>query len=309
MLETPGFHHLHLNSVDPLAAIEFYTKRFATTSRTAWAGRPALLSPNNVLLLFDRVDTPPATSPQTAFWHFGWYVRDTHAALERFKGQRDVALLPLFTGDKSASVYVSSDTWPGAGGVLGRTLAQIAEAKATGVEPIRRGGFGYFQGPDDAIVEYIGNQPAERFNHVHLFQEDPLCAQLWYQQHLNAPLFRGRGISVTEDTCQVPRGPDRTFPSLEPEGMYRTPSAAVEFGDVAFMWYMRQGSEPMAGTRGHVSDHVGLSVADLDAWLIKLRGEGVRILEEPYQLGDTRAVTIEGPSLEAIELVEVRDDR
>ena len=32
---------------------------------------------------------------------------------------------------------------------------------------------------------------------------------------------------------------------------------------------------------------------------------GVRFLEEPYRLGDTRAVMIEGPSREALELVEV----
>jgi hypothetical protein len=38
----------------------------------------------------------------------------------------------------------------------------------------------------------------------------------------------------------------------------------------------------------------------------KLRGEGVRILEQPYRIGETRAVMIEGPSLEAIELIEVK---
>jgi 4-hydroxyphenylpyruvate dioxygenase-like putative hemolysin len=97
-----------------------------------------------------------------------------------------------------------------------------------------------------------------------------------------------------------------TYPALEPQGMYRTPSSAVEFGDVAFMWYMRQGEEPLVPTRGQIYDHVALSVTDLDAWAAKLRGEGVRFLEEPYKLGDTRAFMIEGPSLEAIELVEVR---
>ncbi len=35
-------------------------------------------------------------------------------------------------------------------------------------------------------------------------------------------------------------------------------------------------------------------------------GVGVTFLEEPYRLGDTRAGMIEGPSREAIELVEVR---
>ena len=53
-------------------------------------------------------------------------------------------------------------------------------------------------------------------------------------------------------------------------------------------------------------DHVSLSVSDLDAWIAKLKSEGVTFLEQPYSIGDTRAVMIEGPSHEAIELVEVK---
>jgi hypothetical protein len=49
-----------------------------------------------------------------------------------------------------------------------------------------------------------------------------------------------------------------------------------------------------------------LSVADLDAWVAKLRAENVTFLEQPYKLGETRAVMIEGPSREALELVEVK---
>jgi catechol 2,3-dioxygenase-like lactoylglutathione lyase family enzyme len=311
MLTAPGFHHLHLNSVDPDAAIDFYTRRFPTTSKASWGGQPALASPNDVLVLFSRVAAAPPTSPQTAIWHFGWHVTDTRGSLESYKGQPDVTLLPLYTGDDGGSVFISSDTWPGAGGVLGRTKAQIAEAKATGVQPTRTGGFGYMQGPDNALVEYAGNHPAERFNHVHFFQEDPFCAQLWYQTHLNAPVYAGRTsrTPLTEATCQVPRGPDRTFPALDREGMFRTPSAAVVFGDVAFLWYMRQDARPLAGTRGQLYDHIGLSVTDLDAWVAKLRGEGVTFLQEPYALGDTRAVMIEGPSREALELVEVSPAR
>jgi hypothetical protein len=104
----------------------------------------------------------------------------------------------------------------------------------------------------------------------------------------------------------VERGPDRTFPALDPEGMCRTPSAAVVFDDVAFLWYMRQGDEPLVSSRGQVYDHIALSVTDLDAWVAKLRGEGVTFLTKPYPLGDTRAVMIEGPSREALELVEVK---
>jgi 4-hydroxyphenylpyruvate dioxygenase-like putative hemolysin len=87
--------------------------------------------------------------------------------------------------------------------------------------------------------------------------------------------------------------------------MYRTPTAGVVFGSVAVNWYMRQGDRPLVSTRGQLVDHVALSVTNLDAWVAKLRNEGVKILASPYRLGDVRAVLIEGPSLEALELVEV----
>lgn len=57
-LPAPAFHHLHLNSVDPDAAIGFYTRQFATTSKTSWGGLPALKSPTNVLVLFNKVANP-----------------------------------------------------------------------------------------------------------------------------------------------------------------------------------------------------------------------------------------------------------
>jgi len=202
---------------------------------------------------------------------------------------------------------VSSDTWPNVGDVLGLTRAQIAEARATGVQPAGGGGFAYMTGPDDALVEYAGNYPAERFNHVHLWQEEPLCALLWYQKHLNAPVRAGfSGPLPTEADCKVPRGPDRTWPALNREGMFRSPRAGVEFGDVVLTWYANQGDTPLASSRGQLQDHIALSVTDLDAWMEKLRAEQVVVLEEPYRLGTARAVMIEGPSREAIELVEVR---
>lgn len=307
MLAAPGFHHLHLNSVDPEAAIAFYVRHFPRSSGTTWGGLPALAAPNDVRVLFTRVAVPPPTSPQTALWHFGWHVTDTRASLATYRARPDVELLPLYTTDEGGSVFVSSDTWPSTGPTPGLTKAQIAEAKATGVQPTRTGGFGYMRGPDDALVEYAGNHPAERFNHVHMFQDDPFCARLWYQRHLDAPVFAGRASRepVTEATCRVPRTPDRSWPALEREGMFRAPSAAVVFGDVALPWYVRQDEAPLAGTRGHLYDHVALSVTDLDAWVTRLRAEGVTFLEPIYRLGDTRAVMIEGPSREAIELVEV----
>ena len=304
-LGVPGFHHLHLNSMNPEAAIDFYTRQFPSTSKVTFAGAPALKSPNNVLVLFTKVSRAPALEPQTAIWHFGWHVTDVRKNLETYKQRPEVKLLPLYTTDEGGSVLVSSDTWPGAGGVLGLTKAQIADAKAKGVQPAGGAGFAYLQGPDGAIIEYQGNMPAERFNHIHMYRENPFCDQLWYQKHLNAPTA-GRGTPYTEANCKVPLGPDKTWPALEKEGMYRTAAAPITFGDVALNSYMRPGERPLVSTRGHLADHFALSVTDLDKWIEKLRSEGVRFLEQPYKLGDLRAVMIEGPSREAIELVEIR---
>lgn len=303
MRDMPRFHHLHLNSLDPDAAIEFYTQQFPSTSRTTWSGLPALQSPDDVLILFTRVLESAAVAPDTAIWHFGWHVTDSRAALETYRRRAGLQLLPLYTGDEPRSVLISSDTWPGAGGTLGRTRTQIDEAKATGVAPAHRAGFAYMQGPDGAMVEYAGNHPSERFNHVHMWQEDPLCAERWYHDHLGASLLFDRS-AIADADCKVSRGAERTFPSLEPEGMYRTPSGGVAFGDVWLPWYMRQGDAPLQSTRGHVYDHFGLSVASLDPWIADLKQAGVTFLDGPYALGDTRAVSICGPSLEVIELVE-----
>jgi hypothetical protein len=142
-----------------------------------------------------------------------------------------------------------------------------------------------------------------------MYHEDPLCAAIWYQKHLGATVPQGRRGGAeprTEANCRVPRGADKTWPALDWDGMYRAPSAALSFSDVSMGGYMRQGDKPLVSTRGHLADHVGLSVTNLDAWIARLRGEGVTLLAQPYKLGDTRAVMIEGPSKEALELVEVK---
>jgi len=308
MLATPGFHHLHLQSVDPDAAIDFYTRQFPSTHKGSWGGHPALFSPNDVMLLFDKVDRPPTSEPQSAIWHFGWHVADSQATVRSFKSRPEVNMRPLYTTDEGGSVLISSDTWPSVGNTLGLTKTQIAEARENRVQPTRKGGFAYMSGgPEDALFEIAGDYPQERFNHVHMWHEQPFCALLWYKKHLNAPVRQGfADTDLSEANCRVERGADRTWPALNREGMFRMPRAGVEFGDVVLTWYMNQGDKPLAGSRGQLQDHIGLSVGDLDAWVGKLRDEGVAFLEQPYRFGDTRAVMIEGPSREAIELVEVK---
>jgi catechol 2,3-dioxygenase-like lactoylglutathione lyase family enzyme len=310
-LPTPGFHHLHLNSTNPETAAAWYAKEFPSTAKTTWGGMTALKSPNNVLVLFTKVEQPPATQPQTAFWHFGWHVTSERQTMARLRAD-GVTLLPLYTGDPDRpTVNINSDTFPGTGGVLGLTQAQLDEAKKTNVKPAGGAGFAYIRGPDDAMIEVQGDMPAERFNHVHMYHEEPFCSQLWYQKHLNVPIPAGRRGAApaearTEANCKVPRGADKTFPALDVDGMHRAPQIPLAFGDVSMGGYTRQSDPSLVSTRGHLADHVGLSVADLDAWIAKLRAENVKFLEQPYKLGDTRAVMIEGPSREALELVEVK---
>jgi hypothetical protein len=73
---------------------------------------------------------------------------------------------------------------------------------------------------------------------------------------------------------------------------------------VDVIWYANQGNSPLAPSLGQMQDHIALRVADLDAWVAKLRADGVRFLSDIYRLGGARAVMIEGPSNEGLELVE-----
>ena len=306
MLPPPAFHHIHLNSLDPDAAIDFYTRQFPSTSAGTWGGHKALLSPNNIMILFDKVATPPPTSPPSAIWHFGWHVTDVRGNIATYRSRPEVSLRPLYTTDAGEYVHINSETWPAPKGKApGLTKAQIANAIANNVQPAGGGGFAYMDGPDGALVEYVGDFPTEYFDHVHLWQEDPFAALDWYQTHLNAPVRAGF-VPPTPEERKLVRGNEKSWPSLTLDGMYREPRAGVVFGDVVLTWYGNQWDKPLVPSRGQLQDHIAFAVADLDAWEAKLRNEGVTFLEPIDKLGDTRAFTIEGPSREAIEIVEVR---
>src|ERR1700686_1062701 len=109
MLPTPGFHHIHLNSPDPDAAIDWYVRQFPSTSKGEWDGYPALQTPNNVMVLFSKTDRPAPSAPQSAIWHFGWHVTDARQSLETYKSRPEVKLLPLYTTEEAGSVLISSD--------------------------------------------------------------------------------------------------------------------------------------------------------------------------------------------------------
>lgn len=139
-----------------------------------------------------------------------------------------------------------------------------------------------------------------------MWQDHPLCAEPWYRTHLNTPARVGRGgtpaPTYTETTCKAPKS-DYSFPSVEKVGTRRQPGGGVSFGPVSLNWFVSQSDAPLAPTRGQLVDHIAVSVPARDPWIAKLKAEDVTVLQPPYPLGDRRAIMIEGPSRESIEII------
>jgi hypothetical protein len=303
-VEPMHFHHVHLNSVNPAAAADYYPKPFAASAtRTTFNGYEAVKT-GNVYLLFTKVNTTPLnelTGPQTSVWHFGWNTPDSRKYDERFRAM-GLEIAQMWDAADGKLVDMSSDTLPGL-----PTQEQILEMRAKGVMPDRKGGFGYLRGPDGAMIENAQAGQVERFNHVHMYHEHPLCAMQWYAAHLGATLPQGRGgapAAPAGGDCKQLYAPP-TWPSFAKTGFVREPSGGVLFGDISSSIRPWPGGG-LVSPRGKIVDHWALSVSDLALTVARLKGEGIKFLEEIHQWGITRAAMIEGPDRIAIELVEVK---
>src|SRR5262245_54827610 len=142
-----SFHHVHLNSTDPAKAIDFYARTFDVTKKTRLEGFDGIQS-ENMYLLFDKVKSPPPTSPDSAIWHFGW----GSAAM-----------------DSDYQKHLSN----------GVTFHTPITRLASGLL------FAYMKAPDGALVE-INTSNTRDFIHVHSYSDAPLCAAEWYIKNLGA---------------------------------------------------------------------------------------------------------------------------
>jgi hypothetical protein len=304
-VEPTHFHHVHLNAVNPTAAAEYYPKPFpASAAKTTFNGYEAVKS-GNIYLLFTKVGTPPPmelTGPQSSVWHFGWNTPDSRKYNERFRAM-GLQIAQMWDAADGKLVDMSSDTLPGL-----PTQEQILEMRAKGTTPTRQGGFGYLRGPDGALLENAQSGQVERFNHVHMYHEHPLCAMQWYVTHLGASLPQGRGAGAPEaaagGNCRQLYAPP-TWPSFAKTGFVREPSGAVLFDDISISIRPWPGGG-LISTRGRIVDHWALSASDLTATVSRLKQEGIKFLEEIHPWGSTRAAMIEGPDRIAIELVEAK---
>jgi hypothetical protein len=299
------FHHVHLNSVNPKAAAEYYLKPFPmSTTKTTFNGYEAVKT-GNVYLLFTKVNTPPLTElngPQSSVWHFGWNTPDSRKYNEEFHA-KGLKIAQMWDAADGKLVDMSSDTLPGL-----PTQEQILEMRAKGVQPTRQGGFGYLRGPDDAMIENAQSGTVERFNHVHMYHEHPICAIRWYVTHLGSTHPQGTGgapVAMDGGECKQLYSPP-TWPSFAKfPGFVREPSGSVLFDDINILIRPWPGGG-LVSPRGHIVDHWALSVSDLDSTVARLKGEGIKFLEEIHAWGNTRAAMIEGPDRVAIEIVEVK---
>ena len=299
------FHHVHLNSVNPKAAADYYLKPFPlSTTRTIFNGYEAVKT-GNVYLLFTKVDTPPLTElngPQSSVWHFGWNTPDSRKYDEEFRA-KGLKIAQMWDAADGKLVDMSSDVLPGL-----PTQEQILEMRAKGIQPTREGGFGYLRGPDDAMIENAQSGNVERFNHVHMYHEHPLCAIQWYVAHLGATNPQGSGgvpVAPTTGNCKQLYGPP-TWPSFfKFPGFVREPSGSVLFDDINILIRPWPGGG-LVSPRGHIVDHWALSVSDLESTVARLKSEGIKFLEEIHAWGNSRAAMIEGPDRVAIEIVEVK---
>ncbi len=309
-LETLHFHHVHLNSTDPKAAADYYLKPFAkSTSRTTVQGFEAVKT-GNIYILFSKVATAPQnelTGPQTSVWHFGWNTPNSREYNANFR-KMGLPIAQMWNGsdDDAKLVDLSGDVPMGPNGFP--TQEQVLELRAKGakIDPaVTAGGFGYLRGPDGVMIENAQSGQAERFNHVHMYHEHPMCATNWYAEHLGARRTARGAPPAPGEGCETKWYSPPTFPSFAKRGFVREPRGGATIDDISIGIVPWPGGG-LASTRGRIYDHWAVSTADLDKTVARLKRENVKFLEEIKPWGTSRAAMIEGPDRIAIEIVEVK---
>ena len=263
------FHHLHLNTTDPQAAIDFYTSKF-DCEKAKFAGVMDAVWAQKSWLLFAKVNQTPALDFTSAIWHFGWGAEDMKATYEK----------QLAMGTKF--------------------FTPLTDISDIGGNPNARPGsfyYAYVQSPDNALIE-LNTANHHRFGHLHLFSADPIAAGQWYMKYFGA---KGRVSASREPRIYrgVQIGPSASLMS-DNVNIIIFP---VEYTKKAYaeQW---KGKTELESTKGKAADHIGFSFDKLDDALEKLRKDGVKVTMEPRTVGKLKVAFIEGPDKIRIELIE-----
>lgn len=266
------FHHLHLNSTDPQAAIEFYTSKF-DAEKASFKGLTDAVWTQKSWILIQKVAAAPPSEVVSTIWHFGWGAENMK---ETYQKQLD-------SGTKFATPLTDiSDI--GGGTQMGRFF------------------YAYVQGPDNSLIE-LNTAGHHHFGHIHLLSENPVAAGTWYAKHFGVVSAARAQTRMYRD---VQIAPSASF-MMDDVNFIIYP---VEYARTSKMpgWEDRKAFEP---TKGRVVDHIGISVENLDDAIAKLRKEGVTVTDEPRSIagGKVKFAFIEGPDKMRIEIVEGRASR
>ncbi len=263
------FHHLHLNSADPKAAIDFYTTKF-DAEKARFAGILDAVWTQKSWILVAKVPSAPPSDVVSTIWHFGWGAEDMKAA---YKKQLD-------SGTKFATPITDISD------IGGGTKMDLFF-------------YAYVQGPDNALIE-LNTANHHHFGHLHLLSENPVAAGEWYAKHFGV---KPRGSPAVRMYRDVQIGPSASF-MMDDLSVIIYP---MEYAITSHMpgWENRKTFEP---TKGRVVDHIGISVPNLDEAIAWLRKEGVTVTDDPKSVagGNIKFAFIEGPDKMRIEIIEGR---
>jgi catechol 2,3-dioxygenase-like lactoylglutathione lyase family enzyme len=265
------FHHVHLNSTNPDAAIEFYTKHFSSES-ARFGGMNAVWTQKS-WLLFKKVKQAPPSDVVSAIYHIGWGAEDMKAEYQR---QLDLGArfeTPLTDG---ADLFGNGN--PG------------------------RAYFAYVDGLDHALIE-INTTNNHVFQHIHLLSADPVAAAQWYAKEFGAPLGLGGPGRAERRVVNGLQVFPMTSVRVDNVNFIWFPKEFASEGVYKKQWEDRK---DFASPRGRVIDHFAFSVDSLDETLARLKKDGVKVLETPHKSlgGKLKSAFIEGPDKVQIELVE-----
>lgn len=264
------FHHLHLNSLDPKAAIDFYTSRF-DSEKAKFAGLVDAVWTQKSWMLFTKVNTPPVSDLTSSIWHFGWGAENMKAEYERQQKLGTKFHTPL------------TDISDIGGNAGAKDLFYYA----------------YVESPDKALIE-LNTAGHHRFGHLHLFSADPIAAGEWYIKY-----FGAKGRIPTSRTPRIYRGfqigPSVSL-TVDNVNIIIFPAEYLKAADPA-RW---KDKVELESTKGHVVDHIGFSFDNLTEALEKMRKDGVKVTDEIKSIanGKIKYAFVEGPDKIRIELVE-----
>ncbi|HKV39701.1 MAG TPA: hypothetical protein VJX67_10850, partial [Blastocatellia bacterium] len=267
------FHHVHMNSTGPAAAIQFYTSKFDCEKRR-FAGLMDGVWAQKSWILFNKVKVPPPWTLTSAIWHIGWGAEDMKVTYQK----------QLDSGTKFFT-----------------PISDISDlANYPGFY------YAYVDGPDHALIE-LNTATHHHFGHLHLFSEDPVSAGLWYMKYFGA-IRRGDATKPPSREVRNYRG-FQVGPSMSL--MMDNVNIIIFPVELSKQSYPDQwkGVEEIAPTQGRAIDHIGLAVDGLPAVVRTLRNNGVKVTSDIHSIAGTKLkhAFIEGPDKIRIELVEDPD--